>query len=476
MKIQTRILISFFCIYIAGFYFLGDFVITDIRPRYLEAVEESLNDTAHLLASLLESEIRGDTINFSVLEKACTGVLKKKLSTKIFGLYKTRATLYVYVTDHTGMVLYDSRGLDEGKDYSQWNDVYLTLKGKYGARSSRENPDDPSTSSLYVAAPIKHNNKRVGVITVVKPTDSVTLFIELAKRNIIIAGILTCVAFIILLYILSVWISRPITQLINYVKSLKEDKRAGFPKLGRTEMRDLGIAFEELWEELRGKKYIEQYIQALTHELKSPLSSIRGAAELLGEEMPEEQKKKFYRNILTESERIEAIIQKLLELSSIESRDTLKDVEPVSIHELTSDILESFSPQLTKKNIEVIHSVDRSHSAPGERFLLRHALANLVHNAIQFTPQEGTIEISSEISDSVLSVSIRDNGEGIPVYAEDKIFDKFYSLPRKESGKKSTGLGLPFAREVASLHNGTLEVKNNPHTGVCALLSLTINN
>jgi two-component system sensor histidine kinase CreC len=110
----------------------------------------------------------------------------------------------------------------------------------------------------------------------------------------------------------------------------------------------------------------------------------------------------------------------------------------------------------------------------GERFLLRQAFANLLQNAIDFSPEKGVISISVEAQDGTAIVSISDNGPGIPDYALDKVFTRFYSLCRPDTGKKSSGLGLTFAKEVADLHGGQIRIANRAEGGAEVTLILPI--
>jgi two-component system sensor histidine kinase CreC len=475
VSIRLKIFLGLLIIFAAGFYLLVDFIINDIRPRYLETIEESMTDTAVILSTFVESGIDGGNINSKPIELILTQAQKKHLDAKIYALRKTELRMYVYITNKKGIVIYDSEnGKREGKDFSRWRDIYRTLRGQYGTRSSRSVADDPFSNSLYVASPIKLNNEIIGALTVVKPEDSVSVFITLAERKIVIAGILSFLAFTLLGFILSMWISHPIVRLTDYIKSMKEGARLRLPIFAGKEIRNLAYAFDELWTELNGKKYIEQYIQTLTHELKSPLSSIRGAVELLDEGVPDEQRKTFYRNIYRESRRIESVIEKLLQLSSIENRTSIKDVEKINLDALITDILESLLPQCTGKNISITKEISPDLSFSGERFLIRHALVNLLDNAIRHAPNGGLIHITGEADNTCCTISIRDNGSGIPDFAVNRIFEKFYSLPDDQSHRKGTGLGLPFVREVALLHGGSVEIINNNDHGVTARLTLPL--
>ena len=475
MKIRGRILLGFFFIYVISFYFLFDTIVNEIRPRYLETVEDSLNDMVNVLAAMLELEIKNNEVQFEYLEEVFTLAFEREFGAKIYGIQKNRIDIEVYIANRNGIIIYDSDdGKRVGKDYSSWRDVHLTLKGEYGARATRKVKDDPYTSSLYVAAPIKQGDQIIGAITLVKPHDSITPFIELAKQKVIIMGILTCIVFIILSFILTLWIHRPIVSLTSYVSDRLKNKRTKLPNLGTTEIADFGKAFENLWDTLEGKQYIEQYIQSLTHELKSPLTSIHGAAELLNEEMPEEQRKKFYQNILNETQRIENVIQKLLELASIENRKELQDVEEINLLSLVCDVVEGLMPQIERKKLLIQNDVKGDIVIKGEKFLLCQAVRNLLQNAINFSFDNEVVTIYSEISEDSVYLKIKDQGEGIPKYALEKIFERFYSIPSHEGKKKGTGLGLAFVKEVADLHGGSVAIENNTSKGVTASLFLPV--
>ena len=472
MKIRTRILIGFLFLYAAGSYLVMDLVVNDIRPRYLEAVEESLNDTAHLMAALIESGTNGGAIDVSGLGRIFAKVSQKKISARIYGLTKTDINIQAYVTDARGVVLYDSKGgRSVGRDFSRWNDVYRTLRGRYGARSSRSVPRDPSTGALYVSAPITRDGRIIGAVTAVKPEDSVTLFMNLARRKIITIGVISCAAFIALGWLLSLWINRPIMKIVAYVTSLHGGRGSALPKLTAPEIRLLGDAFEEMRRELEGRRYIERYLQTLTHELKSPLSSIRGAAELLEEDLDDVQRRRFYRTIAAESLRIDSIIERLLRLASLENRTGPREVEDILLSGLVDEVLESLLPLFEQGEVRVEAHIAGSHRVTGEKFLVAHAVLNLVKNAIRFTPGGGAVRVSSRVDENFTVIAVTDSGSGIPAFALERIFDRFYSLPGRD-GRRGTGLGLPFVREVAHIHGGWAEVENNAGgPGVTATLA-----
>ncbi|MBD3345662.1 MAG: two-component system sensor histidine kinase CreC [Chitinivibrionales bacterium] len=468
MKIRTRILIGFLTVAILGFAYLINWVLRDLRPHYLKSMEESLVDTGTLLSSMVSIQAHGDTLDVDQLERVMHNASQQEISAEIYDLLKTRMNIRVYITDTAGIVIYDSdNGKAEGTDFSQWNDVRLTLQGNYGARATPQTLGDERTTVLYVASPLFIQNRLAGVLTVSKPIGSVSFFVQKGRRDILIAGLLVVCGVAVIGYLLSIWVTTPIARLTSYARAVKDGSNARRPRskgeiiLGKSEIDTMGEAFEEMRDTLEGKKYVEQYVQTLTHEIKSPVSAIQGAAELMDEKMDPERRKKFLENIRSETIRIQNIVDRMLQLAALENRKELRDIEFVDIGALAKEVVNDSRPLIEKKQLSLQMELSEKLVVRGERFLLRQALANLVQNAVEFSPFKGAIGITANKHDTTAQIIITDSGPGIPDYARTKIFDRFYSLKRLDTNKKSTGLGLSFVGEVAELHGGAISVDNN---------------
>ena len=473
MRIRTRLLLMFLLLISFGFCMLVYWITEELGPRYLATMEESMVETATLLSSLLETQLKEGNLDTRNLRATFKRANAKEFSAKIYELTKQRLNMRVYVTDTKGIVVFDSDdGRDEGKDYSRWNDVILTLRGEYGARTTPSFSDDPKRATLYVASPIKANGEIVAVLTVCKPAESVLLFLATARRQIIETAILAALAIFALGLGVSLWVTRPIERLTRYAIAVRDGQRVAAPQLGRSEIGRLGNAFEEMKDRLEGKQYVENYVQTLTHEMKSPLSAIRGTAELLAEDMAAEQRARFLENIRAESRRIQDLVDRLLQLSSLEMRKGLREVEEIDLADLVPEVVESMEPVLRATEASVSVEAESPMVVRGERFLVRQALANLLQNAVDFSPQRAKIHLSLKRRQEDIEVRIRDEGPGIPDYALDKVFDRFYSLGRPGTGKKSSGLGLTFVREAVLLHGGQVRLENAPEGGAVATLIL----
>lgn len=476
MSIRLRILISYLVIIGAGFFYLVRKLADpeEIKPRYMESVEEPMVDTAHVLAAFLETEIREGRLDAGRFRDAYQRSSTRQFVAQIYSKTKTALDLHVYVTDDRGMVVFDSRdGRAEGQDYSQWRDVHLTLRGKYGARSTKEDPADPASSVLYVAAPIMNGETIAGVITVSKPQRSMATFMEETRRRIVQRGLIAGAAVVLVGSVFATWLTHPIQRLNEYARALRDGRRVALPKLGASEIATLGRTIEDLRDALEGRKYVENYVQVLTHEIKSPVAAIRGAAELLREPMSRDDREKFLGNIQAETLRLQEIVDRLLLLSAVEAKKTLDERKPVCLAAILGKAVESVRSQTGAKQIELRVSVAGDPcEVEGDAFLLEKAIVNLLQNAIAFSPAGGLVTVTLRRQGGACILSVTDNGPGVPNYALTRVFDRFFSLPRPDTGKKSSGLGLAFVREVALLHQGAVNLENAPEGGAVATLDL----
>jgi len=472
---RNRIFIGILLIYSAGIAFVLYRVLADLDPRYRESAEESLVESAQVMASLVEQDVQGGAIDVSRLQPLFRSVYARQFQAQIFSVTKNRVDLRVYVTDRNGRVLFDSLGQVAGADFSQWRDVALALKGEYGARTTPDVVADPDTSVMYVGAPVRWNSTIVGAVSVGKPVQSFGQFVEAARRKTLYVGAVAAVSVVLLALIMSVWLVRPFGLIADYVRYVRSQRRLSLPRLGRRALGVIGAAYDEMRDALAGRNYVADYVQTLTHEVKSPLSAIRGAAELLQEAgMPPEQKQKFLANIMRETQRIQEMVDRMMELTALETRRSLDKVEAVDLRPLLEELVAAAQDAASPRQVKVVLDAAGDVVVEGDPFLLRRAASNLLDNAIDFSSAGGVVRVGLERTNRIARIVVRDEGPGIPDYAQEKIFEKFYSLARPHSRKKSTGLGLSFVREIASLHHGRIELANGEERGTVATFSLPL--
>ena len=301
MRIGMRLLLGYFLLVAVAAWFVLAIFVKEVKPGVRRATEGTLIDTATLLAELARPDLLSGDPTHGQLAQAFNQLQHRPFRANIGGINKVRNEYHVYMTDSQGKVLFDSANKAVGQDYSRWNDVWLTLRGQYGARSTLQNPADPESSVMYVAAPIMDGSRLIGVLSVGKPNAAMAPVIKRSERRILWASAILLGIALVIGAGMVWWINRSIARLTRYADSVTDNKPVPLPELGSSELRKLAQALESMRVKLEGKNYIEQYVYALTHELKSPLAAIRGAAEILREGPPPEVVARFTDNILEQA-------------------------------------------------------------------------------------------------------------------------------------------------------------------------------
>lgn len=468
MKITLLIVAGFLVIAGGGFFMLMRTISEDIERQYSQASEEPLVDFAHLFAGLLEEDVKGGKIDVARFRRGFEDAYAREFVAKIYQLEKTEIHTQVYVTDEAGIVIFDSEGgLREGQDYSRYNDVYLARQGKYGARASRSDPEDSSTTVFYVAAPVIHEGRTIGTVTVSRPETAMAPFATESRARVVRSSIIMAVCVFLQAALWAYWVLYPIRHLTNHARRIAAGEQSVMPITGVAELRSLSAALEEMRVELEGRHYVENYVQALTHELKSPLAAIRGAAELIDDAMPEERRRRFLDNILAETNRSEDMVRRLVQLAAIESRTKLATRESVDLGALVREELAGLHAPVENRGLDVVLSgMDEGHRLDGDPLMLRIALRNVLNNAFDFSPAGGRVGITlTRAGKSGQALTVTDEGPGIPDYAEGRVFDRFYSLKNEVTGRKGSGIGLSFVKATMDLHGGSATLANRPEGG-----------
>jgi two-component system sensor histidine kinase CreC len=464
VRIPLQVAAGYFLIVGLAGWFVLDVFVAEVKPGVRNTMEDTLVDTANLLAELLAPMMPGlgeGSPCATLITEAFSAYDRRSVDAAIWEHRKQRLDLRVYVTDAGGRVVCSTDPGEIGRDYSRWNDVRLTLAERYGARSTRAVAGDPSTSVMHVAAPVLDGDRIIGVVSVAKPGYSVAPIIESSKAKIRQRGFLLLLIAALIGALFTWHLTHAIERLRRYARDVSEGRRVPPPSSSARELAELAESLGAMRERLEGKQYVERYLHTLTHELKSPLAAIRGAAELLDEaDMPEAERRRFLGNIREQAESLGRVADRLLDLARLEQRQVLSESERIELAELVRAVIEAARPVAAQRDIVVELRAETSPQVQGDRFLLSQALGNLLDNALDFSPTGGRVEIQIDCVDDQAEVSIRDQGPGIPDYAAGRVFERFFSLPRPENGRKGTGLGLSFVREVAELHGGSVRLDN----------------
>ena len=264
--------------------------------------------------------------------------------------------------------------------------------------------------------------------------------------------------------ILSVWLVRPFGVIADYVRYVRAQRSFSLPRLGRRALGALGAAYDEMRDALAGRNYVADYVQTLTHEVKSPLSAIRGAAELLQEPMADADRERFVANIERETQRIQELVDRMMELAALESRQEPRPQRAGAAARAArrgGGERRAGGAGARRSRRRCARRRRRRQPSTATPCCCSARVANLLDNALDFSPPGGTRRgRGRRRTRAAADIVVRDHGPGIPDYADDKVFEKFYSLARPGTAKKSTGLGLPFVKEIAELHRGRITLRN----------------
>ena len=473
MTKRNRIFVGILFAYVVGVGGLLWQLVADIDPRYRESAEESMVETAHLLATVIEQQSPDGQIIVAGLRPVFDALYRRSFEADIFGFVKTQVEMRVTVVDVDGRVIFDSLDMHEGEDHSQWRDIHRALAGEYGARTSPDMDGKFSDSVMYVAVPVRTGGQIVGAVSVGKPIKALGPFVRTAQRKTVLVGVTSVVAVLLLAVILSVWLVRPFGLVADFVRYVRHQRSISPLRIGRRAIGAIRAAFDDMRDALAGRNYVADYVQTLTHELKSPLSAIRGAAELMQEpDMPAADRARFAGNIERETQRIQELVDRMMELTALERRQHLDRTSPVALKPMLEELAASAEAAGAPRRVSVHLDVPHDAIVVGDAFLLRRAVSNLIDNALDFSPEGGTVTLALSSSRRHADVTVRDQGPGLPAYADDKVFEKFFSLERPHGQRRSTGLGLAFVQEIAKLHGGRASLRNAPGGGALATLSL----
>jgi Na+/proline symporter/nitrogen-specific signal transduction histidine kinase len=214
----------------------------------------------------------------------------------------------------------------------------------------------------------------------------------------------------------------------------------------------------------------DEFISTVTHEMRTPLTSIRAFSEILHDnpELDETERLQFLNTIIKETERMNRLISQVLDLEKFESGKQKLYVVPLQINELIRESIDSVSQLMREKGINLQLGLQKElPQTLGDRDRLMQVLLNLLSNAIKFCPpQEGKITISSYYLDGDIKVNISDNGHGIEAGSEEFIFDKFFQVKNQTSKKPvGSGLGLAISKQIIEHHKGRIWAENTPGQG-----------
>jgi signal transduction histidine kinase len=211
-------------------------------------------------------------------------------------------------------------------------------------------------------------------------------------------------------------------------------------------------------------------ISLMSHELRTPITSINGFAELLAmdDSVPAESRE-FLNIIVSESQRLSRMIDTFLSVTKLEAADKQEVMKiPLKLDDVVGDMVVNLQPLAKKKRIRLVQqSSDRLPPVAADKSLITQCVANLIDNAIKYSPEKTTVSVSTVLEADAVRVLVEDRGYGIPPESIDRVWEKFYRVARdgQEKDAETTGLGLSFVREVVEQHGGAVTLESEVGRG-----------
>jgi len=225
----------------------------------------------------------------------------------------------------------------------------------------------------------------------------------------------------------------------------------------------------------RASKFKDRFLSTMSHELRTPLNAVLGFSDLLADKRCgdlNERQQRYVSHINTGGRHLLKLIGDILDLSKIEAGRMELSCEDLAVTSIFGEVISALRPLAEKKTQTLSSNADRGLAVHADATRFKQVLMNLVGNAIKFTPEGGSIEITAHPADRGVQVRVRDNGPGIPQEEQKRIFDAFYRLRRSGEGAEGTGLGLAITESLVKLQGGTLDIESQPGHGSCFFFSL----
>jgi len=321
--------------------------------------------------------------------------------------------------------------------------------------------------TLVVAAP----RPRVPVLSI---------FADEFFRPILQAGIVALLLSLLLAYALSRWVADPLQQVVvaahNYPS---EDMKSILPH-GPREVQDLTRAFNSMMHRVHAsQKSQRDFVANVSHELKTPLTSIQGFAQAILDDTANtpETRKQAAQIIYDESGRMHRMALDLLDLARLEAGTADMQMSDVDLGVLLKGIVDKFTPQAQKANVVLQLDIsDNLSTVTGDGDRLAQVFTNLVDNAMKFTPENGKIALSAKKVGAEVEAIVADTGVGVAREAQPHLFNRFYQAdPSRAGGEKhGAGLGLAIVKEIVEAHGGKIGVRSQVGHGTTFTIRLPL--
>lgn len=226
----------------------------------------------------------------------------------------------------------------------------------------------------------------------------------------------------------------------------------------------IGLALQDITDLVRLNRARRDMVANISHELRTPIANIRLIIDGLFHDQEKPKRKQSInslRAIARETDSLLWMAEELLDLSMIESGQAIMRMVEVPVYEIVEEAIERVYDQSAAKELEIVHDVSERLTALCDRDKVRRVLTNLIHNAVKWSPPGETITVHAKNGDEEVTVSVYDNGPGVPDDQTERIFERFYQVDSSRSVSEGTGLGLAICKHIVEAHGGRIWAQGN---------------
>lgn len=360
-------------------------------------------------------------------------------------------------------------------DLSRYGDSHLVTDVKAilaGERVSRSKQYSPllKTEVVYVGQPLLKDGEIDGFILLFAPLSELGEALRLVNIIMLLHVLGGLVASVCFIYPVSRRISRPLATLEKAARHMAEGRYSGLVSVrGKDELARLAAAFNHMAARLaRTDKLRQELFSDIAHELRSPITTVRGFLQALREGVvPENEKQLYLDSAFQEAGRLSRLVNDLLELVKLQEGQFMLKRETVVLAPLVEDLLQGYYLQATEKKLHFSCLLEPSiQTVFADPDRLRQILINLLDNAFRYTETGGTVILEISRCDEGIEVIVKDSGCGIPPDEMPFIFEKFYRIDRaRDSSSGGAGLGLSIVRKLVEAHGGYTIAASVPGSG-----------
>ncbi len=438
-------------------------------------IQESLVN--QLIAEKKEALISQGKIVSDQIAPSLSSAYSKKNIDKIKNAVKNlslRIDSRVLVMNPASIVVVDSYDEYSGSDQS---DLVEVAAAQGGVSSTGLYKFNDGMQIVYAATPINYEGNQVGVLLISSSPDDIYNRIDQIFRRVSRVSLVVVVITSIISVIFADILSKPLEKLTEIVRSVgKANMNQQVDISSNDELGELSDSINQMVSQLyRVDEMRKQFVSNVSHELKTPITSLKIIAETLVASKPQDIAvyDDFMRDINGELDRLNEIIDALLTLSKLEHDNVVLDYKLTSIGEVVSASVNMLKPIAEKKNVKLVAELKDDVTIYCDSVKIRHCIGNIVNNAIKYTAPGGRVCVCLSVDKTDVLIAVEDTGIGIPKVALPNIFDRFYRVDSARSRQTGgTGLGLSIALKLAQQHGGSITVDSEEGVGTTFVIAI----